>query len=66
MGFAGAMAVAMAVDALLGWPSWLFARIGHPVTWLGALIGCHRTPPGIGRRIRRHFAVLRASRQRFW
>jgi adenosylcobinamide-phosphate synthase len=33
------MAVAMAVDALLGWPSWLFARIGHPVTWLGRLIG---------------------------
>lgn len=39
MVFAGAMAVAMAVDALLGWPSWLFARIGHPVTWLGWLIG---------------------------
>lgn len=38
MGFAGAMMVAMAVDALLGWPSWLFARIGHPVTWLGRLI----------------------------
>ncbi|MGX1321440.1 adenosylcobinamide-phosphate synthase [Bradyrhizobium sp. USDA 377] len=39
MGFAGAMVVAMAVDACLGWPSWLFARIGHPVTWLGRLIG---------------------------
>lgn len=39
MGFAGAMVVAMAVDALTGWPSWLFARIGHPVTWLGRLIG---------------------------
>jgi adenosylcobinamide-phosphate synthase len=38
VGFAGAMAVAMAVDALLGWPSWLFAWIGHPVTWLGRLI----------------------------
>ncbi|MEY9183644.1 adenosylcobinamide-phosphate synthase [Bradyrhizobium sp. USDA 326] len=38
MGFAGAMVVAMAVDALLGWPAWLFARIGHPVTWLGGLI----------------------------
>jgi adenosylcobinamide-phosphate synthase len=33
------MAVAMAVDALLGWPEALFARIGHPVTWLGRLIG---------------------------
>jgi adenosylcobinamide-phosphate synthase len=36
--FAGAMAVAMALDALLGWPGGLFARVGHPVTWLGALI----------------------------
>jgi adenosylcobinamide-phosphate synthase len=32
------MAVAMAVDALLGWPPSLFAWIGHPVTWLGWLI----------------------------
>ncbi|QFI77068.1 adenosylcobinamide-phosphate synthase CbiB [Bradyrhizobium betae] len=32
------MMVAMAVDALMGWPAWLFARIGHPVTWLGRLI----------------------------
>ena len=38
MGFAGAMAVAMAVDAVIGWPAWLFARIGHPVTWIGWLI----------------------------
>lgn len=56
MGFAGAMVVAMAVDALLGWPSWLFARIGHPVTWLGRLIvaldtGWNRTsdPPALRR-----------------
>ncbi|WGD49551.1 adenosylcobinamide-phosphate synthase CbiB [Bradyrhizobium sp. CB1650] len=39
MGFAGAMVVAMAVDALVGWPGPLFARIGHPVTWLGRVIG---------------------------
>ncbi len=38
MDFAGAMVMAMAVDALVGWPAWLFARIGHPVTWLGGLI----------------------------
>ncbi len=38
MGFAGAMATAMVLDALVGWPSGLFARIGHPVTWLGRLI----------------------------
>ena len=39
MGFAGAMAVAIGLDALLGWPSFIVARIGHPVIWLGALIG---------------------------
>lgn len=38
MGFAGAMMVAMAADALFGWPDRLFARFGHPVTWLGYLI----------------------------
>jgi adenosylcobinamide-phosphate synthase len=37
--FAGAMAVAIGLDALLGWPGFLVARIGHPVIWLGALIG---------------------------
>jgi len=38
LGFAGAMAVAMVLEGLLGWPSSLVARIGHPVTWLGRLI----------------------------
>jgi adenosylcobinamide-phosphate synthase len=37
--FAGAMAVAILVDAALGWPDAVFARVGHPVTWLGRLIG---------------------------
>jgi adenosylcobinamide-phosphate synthase len=37
--FAGMMAIAMLVDAALGWPAGVFARIGHPVTWLGRLIG---------------------------
>jgi len=32
------MAVALAIDAVIGWPDWLFVRIGHPVTWLGRLI----------------------------
>ena len=40
MGFAGAMVVAMAIDIVVGWPAKVFARIGHPVTWLGALINC--------------------------
>jgi len=38
VGFAGAMAVAIVVDALVGWPDRLLARVGHPVTWLGRLI----------------------------
>jgi len=38
MSFALMMLVAMALDLALGWPAWLFARIGHPVTWLGRLI----------------------------
>src|SRR5882724_12387722 len=33
------MVVAMLVDAVLGWPDGVFARIGHPVTWLGQVIG---------------------------
>ena len=36
--FALMMLVAMALEAALGWSAWLFARIGHPVTWLGRLI----------------------------
>jgi adenosylcobinamide-phosphate synthase len=38
VGFAGAMAVAIAIDAVLGWPERLFLLIGHPVTWLGRVI----------------------------
>ncbi|MEO1192422.1 MAG: adenosylcobinamide-phosphate synthase CbiB [Pseudomonadota bacterium] len=32
------MLVALAIDALLGWPKRLYDHIGHPVTWIGALI----------------------------
>lgn len=32
------MLVALVLDLTLGWPNWLFVRIGHPVTWIGALI----------------------------
>src|SRR5579872_1759447 len=38
VGFAGAMVVALAIDAGLGWPERLFRLIGHPVAWLGRLI----------------------------
>jgi adenosylcobinamide-phosphate synthase len=38
MSGASIMLLALAVDAVLGWPSAIHARIGHPVTWIGALI----------------------------
>lgn len=38
MTFAAMMLVAMALDSAIGWPAPLYAAIGHPVTWIGALI----------------------------
>ena len=38
MSGAAIMLVAMAIDALIGWPARLYAVVGHPVTWIGALI----------------------------
>ena len=38
MSFAAMMLVAMVLDSLIGWPQRLYAAIGHPVTWIGALI----------------------------
>jgi len=32
------MLVALAIDSAIGWPARLYAAIGHPVTWIGALI----------------------------
>ncbi|MGQ7848243.1 adenosylcobinamide-phosphate synthase CbiB [Granulosicoccus sp. 3-233] len=32
------MLAALLLELLLGWPRWLFARVRHPVVWLGALI----------------------------
>jgi adenosylcobinamide-phosphate synthase len=39
MSFALMMLVAIGFDLALGWPARLYAVIGHPVTWIGALIG---------------------------
>jgi adenosylcobinamide-phosphate synthase len=33
------LAAALVIEALAGYPPWLFRSIGHPVTWIGALIG---------------------------
>lgn len=38
MNFAGMMVVAMLLDLALGWPAPIYAKIGHPVTWIGAMI----------------------------
>jgi adenosylcobinamide-phosphate synthase len=38
MTYAAMMLVAIGLDLALGWPAPLYARIGHPVTWIGALI----------------------------
>ena len=35
---AGIMLIALAIDALIGWPNALFSMIGHPVTWIGRLV----------------------------
>ncbi|MSU90464.1 cobalamin biosynthesis protein CobD [Rhodobacteraceae bacterium 2CG4] len=32
------MLLALGLDAIFGWPAALYRRIGHPVTWIGALI----------------------------
>lgn len=55
MSFAGMMLVAVACDLAFGWPGALYARIGHPVTWLGRLIGAldrRLNRPGRPRRAR--------------
>lgn len=39
MNTAAIMLLALAIDAAVGWPRWLHARIGHPVVWIGHLIG---------------------------
>lgn len=33
------MVIALGVDAVFGWPRAVYERIGHPVSWLGKIIG---------------------------
>jgi len=54
------MLVALALDLVIGWPAWLYARIGHPVTWAGAAITMlerRLNTPAPGRRGRGALAV---------
>lgn len=48
-----AMLVALVLDALIGWPDGVFKRIGHPVTWLGRVIGTLETRLNAGSAKRR-------------
>ena len=55
--------IAAALDATVGYPQWVFARIGHPVSWIGRLIAwCERrwNAPGLsfGRRRLHGLAAL--------
>lgn len=53
--FALSMLIALGVDALIGWPDAVYRRIGHPVTWIGALISALETrwnSAGRGRKAR--------------
>jgi hypothetical protein len=34
LSFAAMMLVALVLDVVIGWPGWLYRRVGHPVTWL--------------------------------
>ena len=57
-----AMLIALLLDVAVGWPKWLFARIGHPVSWLGAVISWadrrfNHTAAGEGARRRAGVAV---------
>lgn len=53
---AATMALALAVDAAVGWPDRLYRRIGHPVVWIGALISALERRLNRGGRLRRQAA----------
>lgn len=53
MMFFAAMLIALAIDAALGWPDAVYRRIGHPVTWIGALISAVETRLNKGRNVGR-------------
>lgn len=41
--FAPLAFIALLIEATVGYPQWLFRAIGHPVTWIGALLAwCER------------------------
>lgn len=58
---AGAMLIAIGIDVVLGWPRVFFARVRHPVVWVGALVAfleASLNRPIFSPPIRRFFGVL--------
>lgn len=39
LSFAAILCLACLIDSAIGWPKLLFDRVGHPVTWIGGMIG---------------------------
>lgn len=60
MNFAAMMVVALVIDLAFGWPDALYKRIGHPVTWIGALIARLEKGWNFKGRLRRLRGVLAA------
>ena len=61
MSFLVLMLLAWAIEAVCGWPDWLFNRIKHPVVWIGAAIALlDRTfnRPTLGHRTRYLLGVI--------
>ncbi|MDE2238628.1 MAG: cobalamin biosynthesis protein CobD [Rhodospirillales bacterium] len=58
MNFPAAMLLALGLDAAIGWPDALYRRIGHPVTWCGALVSALETRWNHGSDSRRRLAGL--------
>ncbi|MDE1897140.1 MAG: cobalamin biosynthesis protein, partial [Rhodospirillales bacterium] len=58
MNLPAAMLLALGLDAAIGWPDALYRRIGHPVTWCGALITALETRLNQGSESRRRLAGL--------
>lgn len=55
--------LSLLIERLTGYPNWLFARIGHPVTWIGSLIALldekwNRQTDNFGRRKQAGVAAL--------
>jgi adenosylcobinamide-phosphate synthase len=56
-----AMLIALTIDAVIGWPDALYRRIGHPVTWIGALISALEARLNRAKQARRNGVITCAA-----